>query len=654
MKQKNWIKTWIVLVIVSVICFSDLSFAAETEKGLWTLSEFLNFLISIVSWIWIIFAKIAWEFLTNKWVYGEVLKIDILLWQYRNIVKNMANFCLWFYLVYVIFKWLIWQSKWSGKILENLKNTLLWILIAWIWVQASRFLTSVVIDVSTITLTAVWSLPAQIVSKNESLKQAIEVSRQSFATGGKIYELFPKDWSANSLTRTLTVSVNKNLTQEQFLDEILPSTGSVSWPLYYMWWSILRTNEINSINDKNLKKSLINLVVQGGTTIVYSIEIAVLCVLALMRILYLWMFIVLSPLAILLTCIKKAWDKDLSGIWFVSDLMKQINLKTFLFKAFQPAVVVLWISVCVVFVSLINQVVNKDYTKTMDGFDIGWAKITTNQDNNGWLANDDITYTTRIDWKLLKLSVAKIWKWFLDFMLAIITVVLVYLVIKMTIKMWWWDDFVSKGINKIQDSVEWAITSIPIVPVPWYDKQWVATTRGISWQWLKSLPVSKFDHMTKKKTSATSDQIDLIMAKWWFTSENTLTESQRNGIKNVWSNLLWLRRLEAKRDYIRDDDNWIMTEKWKWMVLNPMASDKFWIQEFTSWLNETKPSDVSDPDWNWMLKEWQGQPENKRNLRKLFDTSSWKYASAYAKLFWYTSWNYTSFDSIMNLDISKK
>jgi hypothetical protein len=342
MKQKNWIKTWIVLVIVSVICFSDLSFAAETEKGLWTLSEFLNFLISIVSWIWIIFAKIAWEFLTNKWVYGEVLKIDILLWQYRNIVKNMANFCLWFYLVYVIFKWLIWQSKWSGKILENLKNTLLWILIAWIWVQASRFLTSVVIDVSTITLTAVWSLPAQIVSKNESLKQAIEVSRQSFATGGKIYELFPKDWSANSLTRTLTVSVNKNLTQEQFLDEILPSTGSVSWPLYYMWWSILRTNEINSINDKNLKKSLINLVVQGGTTIVYSIEIAVLCVLALMRILYLWMFIVLSPLAILLTCIKKAWDKDLSGIWFVSDLMKQINLKTFLFKAFQPAVVVLW------------------------------------------------------------------------------------------------------------------------------------------------------------------------------------------------------------------------------------------------------------------------------------------------------------------------
>jgi hypothetical protein len=47
------------------------------------------------------------------------------------------------------------------------------------------------------------------------------------------------------------------------MDEILPKKDSVSGPLFYMGWSILRTNEINSVNDTNLKKSIINLVVQG-------------------------------------------------------------------------------------------------------------------------------------------------------------------------------------------------------------------------------------------------------------------------------------------------------------------------------------------------------------------------------------------------------
>ena len=151
MNKKNWIKIWIIVIITCVMCFSDWSLAVYGDaEEVWTLAWTLDFIISCLSRFWVIFANIAWKFLTNNWVYGEVLWIDVLLWKYWNIVKNMANFCLWFYLVYVIFKWLIGQ--WKENIMNNLKSVLLRILVAWIWVQASWFLTSVVIDLSTITM----------------------------------------------------------------------------------------------------------------------------------------------------------------------------------------------------------------------------------------------------------------------------------------------------------------------------------------------------------------------------------------------------------------------------------------------------------------------------------------------------------------------
>jgi hypothetical protein len=57
------------------------------------------------------------------------------------------------------------------------------------------------------------------------------------------------------------------------------------------------------------------------------------------------------------------------------------------------------------------------------------------------------------------------------------------------------------------------------------------------------------------------------------------------------------------------------------MILNPNASDKFWIQEFTNWLNETKEQDVADLEWKSMLKDWKDQDRNNeknRTLEKLF------------------------------------
>ena len=656
MTKKTRIRIWIVVIITCVMSFSDWSFAADAwEPKMWTVAWLFNFAVSILSWIWALFAKLAWEFFTNKRVYWEVLWLDALLWQYWNLIKNIANFLLWFYFIYIIFRWLIKQGK--EDIVKNIKNTILWILIAWVGIQSSWFLTAVVVDVSTITLVAAGSLPAQLISQNPDIEKSVYGSMKEYFDEwsqnmiySKVLNLFATDSKSWEFVKYSIVPLDGSGDKKTFFDSLVPNADSIAWPLYYMWFSILKTNEINSITTENGKigKALLNLVIQWWTTIVYSIEMAVLCVLALMRILYLWMFVVLSPIAVLLWCIQQSWEKNIMKISFVEKLMEQINIKSFLINVFKPTVIVLWIGLAMIFTTLMNGVIVKTGDKSSD-VNLWWVEVRTVAISDSNATESDNVFDSTIEGGLIKFTIKYVGKWLLDFIMSIITVILVYMIIQIAVKMWWWKDFVSKNIDKLQDNVKWAITSLPIVPVAWYDKDWVEKTSYLTWDWLKSIPEKKVNFVQSGVDRYTSSQVDEVMENLWLRDKNLLTNIQKTEIQQAWSGKSGLAVLEAKRDYI----NGIKTEGWRKMVLNPDASDEFWIWEFTNWLNGTKPTEVSDTDWSAMLSDWQSEPDKtKRDLKELFNNT--KYATKYANFFGYTSWTYSNFDSIKNLDISKK
>ena len=681
MARKTRIRLWIIIVITCVIFFSDWSFAADDPNNkFWTIARTLNIITSCLSWLWILFANVAWKFLTNNWVYGQQLWIDILLRQYRNIAKNLANYCLWFYLLYVIFKGLIWQFKGKEDILKNLKSVLLWVLIAWVGVQASWFLTSVVIDLSTITLSAVGAFPSQVVSKSESVHDGIKHSMKQFtdwdsgAVKGKVIDLFPTGGAAKSFIEVTDKPLSNPLSFDKLVDNLMPNKDDVSGPLYYMWISILRAYELNSVaseSEQSAKKTILNLIIKWWTSIVYAIEMMVLCVIALMRILYLWMFIVLSPFAILLTCIEKAWDKELMGKWFVSSLMKQINLKTFLAKVFQPAIIILWISLCVIFVTLISGVVNKDKTRSMEDFNIWWAKISTlNNELKTGEQEEDRTYTTRLDSGLLSISITTIWKWLLDLIMAILTVVLMYMIIDMSIKIWnniWGgQDWLSDKISKVQKWVEWLMTSVPIVPVAWYDKDWVATTKYLSIDKAKWLGGEKIRQYQWKFQDEYDEQSKLIRS--WIdkdlkvqafkSTDKTIVENLVTSSADRWLNGLIVQFDEIVKMGSREPDKWWLTKDWwYWMILNPDASDKWWQWRFEIWLTKMKgrESEITDQVWRNMITRWNDNEED-RTLEKMFKTNNSGEAAsvkAYAKLF--KLWdNIDTWQELKDIDISLK
>ena len=677
MKENRWIKVWIIIIVVWLMVFSNLSFAQEVSTEFWSIWWVTDFVVSILSWIWVIFAKIAWELLTNNRVYWEVLWIDVLLWQYWNVMKNIANFGLGFYFVYVIFIWFIWKEKIEKKI----KDIIIRMLVAWVWIQISWFATAAVIDVSTITLVAAGSFPSQLLANNERLQTSIKYSIndqldqwwKNVVKWSEV-ELFSTDWQATSFVETRKNPLEKPVTMEEFIDAIMPNADTISWPLYYLWFSILDATMVSSVDDSSenwIKNTILNLIIQWWTTIVYSIEMWVFCILALMRIIYLWMFIVLSPIAVLLFCIEKSWIiKDSWGNWkwFLGVLTKQINFKSFFVNVFKPTIIVFFIWLAMLFAALMKWVlIDPVSSRVKDSIDIWGVTISSTQDNTH-ISDWNTTYTTTMSNNLFKFSLMHIWKWFLDFVLSVIVVVLVYIIISMAVKMWWWKDFVSDKIWKIQKSVEWLMTSIPLMPVAWYDKEWVKTTNYISAGKVLGLGDKRDDSIIHEKIASYqrkvndryTDQDAIINSR--FNKEwgkiHTLSANNEYSIRNAATWQLWLAKLKEQKkkiDDIRDNKDKLSSWEGYWMTLDPSSSNKFWLDQFKGWLNHVEKGDVSEEVWRKMIESRRDQdPENKdkRDLWTLFKTQ--RFIDAYAELFWLGTVTWWEELKKKDISISKK
>ena len=145
------------------------------------------------------------------------------------------------------------------------------------------------------------------------------------------------------------------------------------------------------------------------------------------------------------------------------------------------------------------------------------------------------------------------------------------------------------------------------------------------------------------------------MKKLWLNNDNLLTQSQKSAISAAWSGSKWLAVLEAKRDYIKNENNKVISEKWKWMILNPNALDQYWIWEFTAWLDNVNANDLLDSPYPWktMKDTWQKMRDNK-SLEELFQdkTNGSKFVEAYAKFFGLD--NVNTWNELKEADISKK
>lgn len=180
LKHRKRLIYGVLAFLIGQICFFGLEeiwienqvFAEENqeqsiEKNAQKKVDTLSFVQKLIYVLIYPMLVVAGTLVDNSMVYWEFFNFDVVLWQLWNMMRNLANFTLWFIFVYKIFKYLIWDQK-SWEI----KKLLISLLIAWIWIQASWFVMSALIDMSTILTYWVWWLPITVLKDNDDKNKA--------------------------------------------------------------------------------------------------------------------------------------------------------------------------------------------------------------------------------------------------------------------------------------------------------------------------------------------------------------------------------------------------------------------------------------------------------------------------------------------------
>lgn len=184
LKYKKRLIYWVLALFIVQVCFFSLGWivwdnevyaqAQNTQTN--DSTQNANFQEQATEWYWTMaFAQklvyvliypvliVAGKLVDNSLVYWEVFWFDAILRKLWVIVRNLANFWLWFIFIYKIFEILIKGKEW-----EWVKKLLISALIAGVWIQASWFAMAALIDMSTILTYWIWGLPISVLWGDES------------------------------------------------------------------------------------------------------------------------------------------------------------------------------------------------------------------------------------------------------------------------------------------------------------------------------------------------------------------------------------------------------------------------------------------------------------------------------------------------------
>lgn len=169
--------------------------------------------------------------LDNSMVYGSLFGLDAPLFLIWNIIKNIANFILWFMVLFEILKNFFTTGESGKKAFEVIKKA----LIAWVLIQASWFLMGAIIDISTIATYSVGGIPITILWWDDNQCQAL-ANIKTLPVGSKVNFKTSSENSSINNGFQYYYYVNNNGTKTYFSPCSLYKDRWVIGPQF--WWVV--------------------------------------------------------------------------------------------------------------------------------------------------------------------------------------------------------------------------------------------------------------------------------------------------------------------------------------------------------------------------------------------------------------------------------
>ena len=465
--------------------------------------------------------------MTNSFIYGEALHFDVFLWKIWQITRNIANFWLGFIFLYEILKYMLnpSETKTPMSIIKDL-------LKSGIVIQLSWFAIMVLVDISTVLFALVSSFPSQVIGSDAVFSQALNTVIESSCPDkiisdnaqpqGNVLCKWQKQiirfmadagWSKlKNSTEAGIINVEMRegggLTKDQLFDTLLPSQDSLSWPLMFIGFEIFKTAQLSDYSnvqwisdmEKDFKQ-IFQIVLHSGMMILYTLSLLVLMVVLIARVLYLWIFIAISPIVVLLNYLIKP-KKQLTNDIF-RDINKMIKL------IFWPVFYALYISLMIIMLVIFNWALKFNMMNYESP-----VQITDSQ-----LKFDNDLISVSMEGGTMRLY---------DLLLGAIALFLMRNLVQLAIKeetgIKQIDDF-TKNVSKL---ATWFIETVPIVPVPWSNIK-----IGAGSVFTDAILNEKIDSITGDFENKRVNQMQSLGQTLGFDIDNRIKESEKKKLSQI-------------------------------------------------------------------------------------------------------------------------
>lgn len=308
-------------------------------------------LVHLMSWAWSIPAMLAGELMSNDLIYGQLVGLEHYFYQFWTLMRTIANFALVAIVVMVIGKVAMWGGE-AGKIIRTYGVRL---LAAGVLINFSWFIMWALVDVSTIMIAWVW----QIGQRAMTLEMWSDL-----ASATALIQAIPDEIHIDKNGCLSNKSVASTKTNKTWTN-IIEKRNEITWPLIFLGAGVMKFHAYSmnigcdSTTVWDFGKLTLKGIMQIFLMAMFVIPLVVLAAYNLFRLIYIWGWIIFSPLIVL----ANLFDTELK---LSEDIKKAISLDTIISGLLQPVFTVWALVVGMMFVMALYHAMDFKNTKTLD------------------------------------------------------------------------------------------------------------------------------------------------------------------------------------------------------------------------------------------------------------------------------------------------
>lgn len=379
-------------------------------------------LVHLMSWAWSIPAMLAGELMSNDLIYGQLVGLEHYFYQFWTLMRTIANFALVAIVVMVIGKVVMWGGE-AGKIIRTYGVRL---LAAGVLINFSWFIMWALVDVSTIMIAWVW----QIGQKAMTLEMWSDL-----ASATALIQAIPDEIHIDKNGCLSNKSVASTKTNKTWTN-IIEKRNEITWPLIFLGAGVMKFHAYSmnigcdSTTVWDFGKLTLKGIMQIFLMAMFVIPLVVLAAYNLFRLIYIWGWIIFSPLIVL----ANLFDTELK---LSEDIKKAISLDTIISGLLQPVFTVWALVVGMMFVMALYHAMDFKNTQTLDNTVANLVNKKTDS-KLSFDSNDELGSVTIID-AVIDDPTSTLWWWLGYLLVSFATCFVLWMLVKMSFSMgkWW-------------------------------------------------------------------------------------------------------------------------------------------------------------------------------------------------------------------------